>query len=238
VVKGPVARRPSLKHSRQERVREEILDAARRVLLDQGVAGMTLTAVARELGLTKAALYYYFASKEVLVFELIYLGLEGHATRVGDAVEATTSGVAAIEALIRTAAEDYGARMDDLRLAYLMPQVGAAGAARMSPDMLERIRPFNERMYGAAAAKIAEDQRAGTVPAGLDGRRLAFLAHTSVLGMLTVEGVVERADPAPLIHTRAAMVDELVATFTARLAGGVVAREAPGRSGSRTRAAR
>ena len=41
----------------------------------------------------------------------------------------------------------------------------------------------------------------------------------ATLGMLTVEGLIEVADDAPLIHSREAMVDELVRTFTARLAG-------------------
>lgn len=212
-------RRSSLKRHRQERVREEILDATRSVLLSQGLAGLTLSAVARELDLTKAALYYYYASKEALVFELIYLSLESHAAAVGGAVATATSGAEALEALIRTAAADYGSRMDELRLAYLVPQVGAAGGARLSPELLARIRPFNDRMYGAVADKIREDQRTGRIDPRIDGRRLAFLAHTSVLGMLTVEGLVEVTDEAPLIHSREAMVDELVRTFTARLQG-------------------
>ena len=83
-------RRNILKKRRQEQVREEILDAARRVLLNQGLAGLTLTAVARELELTKAALYHYFDSKEALVSELIYLSLESHAEVVGNAVADTT----------------------------------------------------------------------------------------------------------------------------------------------------
>lgn len=206
------------KERRQEQVREEILAAARKVLLKRGLPGLTLAAVAREVHLTKAALYYYFDSKDALVFELIYRGLEGHAAAVGKAVDEAASGAEAVEALIRSASDHYGARMDELRLAYLVPQVGSAGAMHPDADTLTRIRPFNERMYGAVADKIRRDQEAGRVPADVDGRRLAFLAHTSVLGMLTIEGLVSVADDSPLIHTRRAMVDELVRTFTARLA--------------------
>jgi len=210
-------KRAAIKKRRQDQVREEILDAARQVLLSRGLAGLTLEAVANELDLTKAALYYYFNSKEALVAELIYLSLESHAEAVGAAVASADSGPAAIEALIRTAAKHYGTRKDELRLAYLVPQVGTAAATRFGPEMLARIRPFNERMYGAVAQKIRQDQQAGGVAQGIDGRRLAFLAHTSVLGMLTVEGLVETVDEAPLIHMRDAMVEELVRTFTARL---------------------
>ena len=212
-------RRTNLKQRRQEQVREEILAAAREVVLSEGLAGLTLTAVARSLGLTKAALYHYFASKGELVFELIYLSLAHQAEAIGDAVAGSTSGEAAIEALIRTAAAYYADRKDELRLTYLIPQVGKTAAARFGPDQLARIRPFNERIYGAVAGKIRQDQQAGRIPAGIDGRRLAFLAHTAVLGTLTVEGLVETADEAPLIHSHEALVDELVRTFSARLAG-------------------
>jgi len=211
-------RRQVRKERRQEQTREEILDAARKVLLSRGLPGLTLAAVARELQLTKAALYYYFASKEALVFELIYRGLERHAEVVGDAVASAASGADALEALIRASSDHYGDRLDELRLAYLVPQVGTASSVRLDPEMLEKIRPFNDRMYGAVAEKIRVDQRAGRITPSIDGRRLAFVAHTSVLGMLTMEGLVEAADDAPLIHSREAMVEELVRTFTARLA--------------------
>lgn len=210
-------RRDARKKRRQEQVREEILDAARRVLLSRGLPGLTLAAVARELQLTKAALYYYFASKEALVFELVYLDLASHAEAVGGAVANAASGAEAVEALIRASSAHYRNRMDDLRLAYLVPQIGTAAATRFDSDMLARIRPFNDRMYGVVADKIRQDQQADRIARTIDGRRLAFLAHTSVLGMLTVEGLVEVTDEAALIHSREAMVDELVRIFTARL---------------------
>lgn len=203
---------------RQEQVRDEILDAARKVLLSRGLSGLTMAAVARELQLTKAALYYYFSSKNALVFELVYLDLAGHAEVVGNAVADATTGADAIEALIRASSEHYGDRLDELRLAYLVPQVGSASATRFDSETIAKIRPLNDRMYGVVAKKIHQDQQAGRIAQSIDGQRLAFLAHTSVLGMLTVEGLVEVADDTPLIHTREAMVDELVHTFTARLA--------------------
>ncbi|MBK6696775.1 MAG: helix-turn-helix transcriptional regulator [Myxococcales bacterium] len=61
---------------RRERSREEIVEAARRVLLRDGIAATTLDAVAKEVGLTKAALYYYYPSKDALLFEIIFGVLE------------------------------------------------------------------------------------------------------------------------------------------------------------------
>jgi AcrR family transcriptional regulator len=212
-------RRKALKELRHETVREEILDAARRVLLAQGLTHFTLAAVARELKLTKAALYYYFESKDAVVFELMVTDLESHAQTVAAEVEPTRSGADALEALIRASSAHYGRRLDQLRMSYMVPQVGNAPGLRLTPEMLVRIRPYNELLYGTVATRIRADQDAGRASAGIDGRRLAFLAHTSVIGMLTVEGLVESADDSPLIHRRDAMVDDLVTLFRARVAG-------------------
>jgi AcrR family transcriptional regulator len=48
---------------------EFALDAAARVLNAEGLTNASLDAVARELGISKSALYYYFDSKEDLVFK-------------------------------------------------------------------------------------------------------------------------------------------------------------------------
>src|SRR5579863_9282239 len=84
---------------RREQSREEILDAARRVLIRSGVAATTLEAVAQEAGMSKTGLYYYFPSKDALLFELVFETLESQAKAVHDAVEQTADGGAALGAI-------------------------------------------------------------------------------------------------------------------------------------------
>jgi AcrR family transcriptional regulator len=61
--------------SRRERVRADTLrdirTAARAVLVEHGVDGLALRAIAREVGLTAPALYRYFASREELVEQVV-----------------------------------------------------------------------------------------------------------------------------------------------------------------------
>jgi AcrR family transcriptional regulator len=61
--------------SRRDRVRaettQEIKSAARRVLVEQGVDGLALRAVARELGMTAPAIYRYFSSREDLIENVV-----------------------------------------------------------------------------------------------------------------------------------------------------------------------
>ena len=61
--------------SRRDRVRAatvtEIKDTARRILVAEGPEGLSLRAIAREMGMTAPALYRYFPSREDLVGSLI-----------------------------------------------------------------------------------------------------------------------------------------------------------------------
>jgi AcrR family transcriptional regulator len=61
--------------SRRDRVRAatslEIIQTARRLLVDQGSAAISLRAIAREMGMTAPALYRYFGSHEALIEHVI-----------------------------------------------------------------------------------------------------------------------------------------------------------------------
>lgn len=61
--------------SRRARLRaetaQEIKAAARKVLVEQGVDGLALRAVARELGMTAPAIYRYFSSREDLIENVV-----------------------------------------------------------------------------------------------------------------------------------------------------------------------
>jgi AcrR family transcriptional regulator len=78
----------------RERVRAEltaeITDAARRQLAEVGAAGLSLRAVARELGMVSSAVYRYFPSRDDLLTRLIIDGYDdlGAAAEAADDPEA------------------------------------------------------------------------------------------------------------------------------------------------------
>ena len=78
----------------RERVRaeltREIADAARRQLATEGAAGLSLRAVARELGMVSSAVYRYFPSRDDLLTTLIIDGYNA----IGEAVERAEAGCA------------------------------------------------------------------------------------------------------------------------------------------------
>src|SRR5207247_11077456 len=63
---------PSLERRQRERVqtRQKILDAARRMFVQQGYEGTTMRAIAAKIGYTPTAIYHHFKDKDALVAEL------------------------------------------------------------------------------------------------------------------------------------------------------------------------
>lgn len=200
---------------RRQRVREDILNVTRELVLSGGFASLTLTAIARELELTKPALYYYFDSKETLLFALLHESMVAEVEAVEAAVATAANGAEGVEALMRAVANHYEERFDEFRLVYLMGQVGHA--MQLDSDKLQHIRPLNDRLYSRAAELVAADREAGLIAADIDARRTVFVAHCAVLGIFTLEGLVESAGDYPLIHSHADMIDDLVRAHTARL---------------------
>ena len=86
--------RPSVLRAARERSRAEItrqiLDAARRHLATEGASGLSLRAIARELGASSSAVYRYVASRDELLTRLIVAAYDA----LGAAAEAAETAVA------------------------------------------------------------------------------------------------------------------------------------------------
>jgi AcrR family transcriptional regulator len=211
------ATRLARREQRRNRSREEILEAARQVLLRNGIAGTTLEAVAREVGVTKAALYYYFPSKDALFFELVFGNLESQAQAVHDAVEKSATGADALGAIVRESVETFAPRLDDFRLAFLQAQVAGQGAVHFDAQQFARIRPLNELWFSGAVRKLNEDRKKRPGRAKVEPRLLAFLAWLASIGLLTMKGMVESLDD-PLLYSDEQLIEGFARVFAAAAA--------------------
>ena len=206
------AGRSARQQRRRDRSREEILEAARTVLLNKGLSGMTLEAVAREAGMSKTGLYYYFASKDALAFELVFAALEGHATAVSTAVAGSSAGGEALGAIVRETVNTFAPKMDDFRLAFLLGQVTTSGGVEISAEQFARIRPLNDLTLGGASTLLAKDREHGKSGAAVEPRLLAFLAYLSAIGLLTMKGMVE-AQGDPLLYSDEQLIEGFAKVF-------------------------
>jgi AcrR family transcriptional regulator len=194
--------------------REEILEAARRVLFKNGIGAMTLDAVASEVGMSKTGLYYYFASKDALVFELVYGVIEAQAKAVAGGVEQASDGGGALRAIIGETVGAFAPRLDDFRLAFLFGQVAGAGALNWDRDQFARIRPLNDLLFAKATEVLREERAERPSRAAVEPRLMAFLAYLAAIGLLTMKGMVEPMED-PLLYSDEELVDGFARVFEA-----------------------
>src|SRR5215472_4077411 len=100
---GPPA--PDRRRRRREQTIDEILDVAVEVMAEEGVAGLSLSEVARRMGIQPPSLYKYFPSKLALYDELFKRGareaLAAFRAAAARAEPGWTALTAATEALMR-----------------------------------------------------------------------------------------------------------------------------------------
>jgi AcrR family transcriptional regulator len=79
VAAGPRRGRP-----RSEQASQAILDATNELLLEHGLAGASMDAVAERAGVSKATIYRWWSSKETLALEAVYRSWSGVEPRLAD----------------------------------------------------------------------------------------------------------------------------------------------------------
>ncbi len=174
-------------------LRRALLDAALQVLTEEGLAGLTLRAVARRAGVSEAAPYHHFASKAALVEALVRETLDQLAQALQKAIQVTEGTpldrlVAVGGAYVRFALE----RRASFSILY-RPELRALSHPVLDTDGLAR-SPLDRA--GMAAYQVLLDaivacQQAGEVVPG-DPRPLALTAWATVHGLaqLLLDGVV------------------------------------------------
>jgi AcrR family transcriptional regulator len=191
---------PPFEKSARTRVR--ILDAAARVFSLHGYAASRLSDIAAEAGLRQGSIYYYFASKDELVEEMLRTGLDRTYAYVAGAVDAAGADASARDRLriaIRAHAEAIIDAVD-----Y------TAANARIVGQLPERVREQHYRdqlPYGKLWSDLLASARdSGDIRDDLD----LTLVRLLILGALnwTVEWPprAKRTTTAVVADTLAALV--------------------------------
>ena len=186
--------RPSVLRAARERTRAEItgqiLDAARRHLATEGASGLSLRAIARELGVSSSGVYRYVASRDELLTRLIVAAYDA----LGAAAEAQEAAVARADLASRWSAvcdavrgwalanpNEYALIYGTPVPGYVAPAATIAPAARVSSVLLGILSDAAGRLPPA----VAEDD----VPSG--GRE-ALAPLRSIAGSVVPDALLQR----------------------------------------------
>lgn len=167
--------------------RREIADAALKVVAEQGLGRFTALTIAREVGVSDAALFRHFPTKEAIVLAAI--------DRVEEVLfeKFPPRGADPLERL----AAFFHDRVEVLRtnpgVARLIGSEQLAQAA--PPEGVERVAELRRRSRAFVRGCLAEAARAGLLAEGLGPPEATVLVLGALLG-LAHGGAGERATPA------------------------------------------
>jgi TetR/AcrR family transcriptional regulator, transcriptional repressor for nem operon len=135
----------------------QILDVAERLVQERGFNGFSYADVARELGVTKAALHYHFASKAELGDALV----ERYAERFSEALSKVDGVRSEAPEKLRAYAQLYADVFRDDRMCLC--GMLAADYATLPTPMRERVVRFFDDNEVWLARVLEQGRRSGTV---------------------------------------------------------------------------
>ncbi|WP_084733182.1 TetR/AcrR family transcriptional regulator [Sphingobium chungbukense] len=119
--------------------REEILAAATRLFNRRSFAGVTLDAVAAEVGVTSGALYHHFANKELLVFECLSRGITLYREELARAMEQGIDGLELVRRFVRGRLRPGEPRMIVFSDLNALPKIHRDAVHRGRMENVERL---------------------------------------------------------------------------------------------------
>jgi TetR/AcrR family transcriptional regulator, cholesterol catabolism regulator len=206
--------------SKSARTRARILDAAAHVLSAKGFAGTRLSDVAEHAEIQAPAIYYYFASREELIEEVMYCGVAELRKHVQDALNDLPPETSPLDRIM-TAVEAH--LRHELEISdYATASIRNSGQI---PQHLRTRQLKEETSYGRVWRRLFDNALAdGQIRADLDPRYAQLL----VLGALN--WAAEWRDP------RRDSVDSIVVNAQSLVRNGLSPR--PGSRARGTRKAR
>ena len=156
--------------------RSRILDAAARVLSEQGYAGLRLTDVAAAAELQAPAIYYYYASRDALIEEVMWSGIADMRERVAAVLDGLPDGTSPVARLLAAAEAHlrHALEISD----YTTASIRNAGQVPMA---IRKRQILEEERYGEIWRRLINDiAREGLLRPELD----LYIAQMMVLGSL------------------------------------------------------
>jgi len=146
---------------------EEILAEAARVFRERGYKQTTMDDIAEELGQTKASIYYYFDSKEELLFQICERAVDAALAHFEDI---DRDGAPAAERFTKMMEEHFTSlsRNADVVTVFLQE------LWRTDHPRAKEIRSKQRRFQGAFEDLIVAGQRDGSFRSDLDARLVVF----------------------------------------------------------------
>jgi AcrR family transcriptional regulator len=179
-----------------------IVEAMRISVAARGIAGATFDHVAREAGVSRGLLHYYFATKERLLVEVVRRECDVRIERLEDAVGAAQDAESVLAALVRSFEEEFLGEGQTAVVMFYEMMTLAQRNAEISAELAELGRRTREHMAAALRAK-AQD---GVLRLNADADVLAIFLFALADGVTVRKLSEPDLDIAPVVGQAVAAV--------------------------------
>jgi AcrR family transcriptional regulator len=177
---------------KRERVREQILEAARAALVRIGYERITTRRIAEEASVNVATLHYYFGTKEALLAETVRFTLQRSVARLRAAIEEASTATEALERAFDTAWQLIQERTGVLRYDLVVRGLRDDEARREASGIYASYRAVVEEILerhlcagGTLAPGMTRENLAHYVIAAIDGVVLQYLITGNAAATVT-----------------------------------------------------
>jgi AcrR family transcriptional regulator len=137
---------------------QRIVDAMRNSVASRGAAGSTFEHVAREAGVSRGLLHYYFGTKERLLVEVVRRDTELRVERLDDRLAPAKTVDDMIEALVASLTD-----MIENEPSFFLLLFELFSAGRRNPDIQKEVGQLFERTRSHVADVLRSKQEEGVV---------------------------------------------------------------------------
>jgi TetR/AcrR family transcriptional regulator len=192
----------------QQATDERILVAAMSAFGTRGYDGTSLDDLARELGIRKQTILYWYPSKEVLLAAVVDRCADEVTGRLVGALEGAADGFGRVEAMVRAMFRLAARHPSMLGFLREVTRLGPPASTRL----LDRLEPLIARASGFLEAEMAAGRMRRHDP-----RLLLLAAYSMVTGMATEVDVLRAFGEEPTLPSLLRRRDELLSLLRAAL---------------------
>lgn len=161
-----------------DRTRQQLLEAALRVIGRKGFAAATVDEIVREAGVSKGVAYYHFKSKESLVENIIAQEIATIESLLKDVVDREGDPMRALVSMLQAFAEHLFDHQDLARL--LSTEIWRGGRA-----WSQQMRSGLQSVIDMVAQELQRGKEMGTIREEVD----STFAAASIVGMVVVDAM-------------------------------------------------
>jgi AcrR family transcriptional regulator len=160
--------------------KQQIIDAARKLIIRKGSEHLTVRAMAREVGLTEAAIYRHFKSKrEILSFLMNHI-MDTMLHDLERSAAENSPSLGTIELVLKNHLSDIEQRKG--MSFQIIAEIISLGDKKLNKDVYEKLSIYVDRLENL----LAEGARNGDIRSDIDFRSSALLLFGMIQGLTNI----------------------------------------------------